>query len=118
MPTEKSRLVYSTEGGRVRAAPHNRKVAAPIPDRAASTPGDGLIRVQRDRRGRGGKTATTISGLPGDEAALDRLLQQLKAKLGTGGAREGRLLVIQGDQRERVMTELAAIGLKAKLAGG
>ena len=118
MPGEKPRLVYSTDGGRVRATPHNRKLGAPIAPPTPGLPADGIARVQRDRRGRAGKTATTISGLPGDEAALDGLLKQLKAKLGTGGTRDGRLLVIQGDQRERLMTELAAMGLKAKLAGG
>ncbi|MFN0147089.1 MAG: translation initiation factor [Dehalococcoidia bacterium] len=94
---------------------------APAPRGAAAPPGppaDGIARVQRDRRGRGGKTATTVSGLPGDEQALDALLKQLKVKLGTGGVREGGVLVIQGDQRERLMAELAALGLKAKLAGG
>ena len=118
MPPERSRLVYSTDGGRVPATPHNRKVAAPIAVPPPGVADDGIVRVQRDRKGRGGKTATTISGLPGDDSALDDLLKRFKAKLGTGGTREGRLLVIQGDQRDRLMAELVALGLKAKLAGG
>lgn len=115
-----SRLVYSTDGGRVRQprnTPHNRLVA-PARPAAVSTPDDGIVRVQRDRRGRGGKTATTITGLPGAEAELDARLKHLKQLLGTGGTREGRILVLQGDQRARAAAELEAIGFRVRLAGG
>jgi translation initiation factor 1 len=72
----------------------------------------------KDRRGRGGKTATTVHGLPGNEADLDALLKRLKQVCGAGGSREGRVLAIQGDQRDRVQAELTALGLRVKLAGG
>ena len=121
-PEPGSKLVYSTDGGRVREtlSPHNRRVtAAPSPtERPGSPPDDGLVRVQRDKRGRGGKTATTITGLPGGEAELDALLKTLKQYCGAGGTREGRVLAIQGDQRERLMEKLAALGHKPRLAGG
>jgi translation initiation factor 1 len=81
-------------------------------------PDDGVVRVQRDRRGRGGKTATAVTGLPGDEAALDALLKALKQHCGAGGSREGRTLIVQGDQRERLVARLAQLGYKPKLAGG
>ena len=96
---QNSRLVYSTDGGR------------PLPD-------DGVVRIARDKKGRGGKTATIITGLPGSEADLDVFLKRLKSSLGTGGTREDRSLIIQGDQRERLMAELTAQGYKPKLAGG
>ena len=115
-PGQDSKLVYSTDGGRVRQ-PHpatNRKgLAAP-----ASPPNDGIVRIQRDKKGRGGKTATTITGLPGSEAELDGLLKSLKQFCGTGGSREARTLVLQGDQRERLLERMLALGHKAKLAGG
>ena len=118
-----SRLVYSTDGGRVREklTPHNRKVVTATAVTAVpktGTPDDGVIRVQRDKRGRGGKTATTVTGLAGSEADLDTLLKTLKQFCGAGGAREGRVLAIQGDQRERVVEKLTAMGHKPKLAGG
>lgn len=116
-----SRLVYSTDGGRVRPAltPHNRKVvAAPAAPTKSAPPDDGVVRVQRDKRGRGGKTATTVTGLGGSETELDALLKQLKQHCGAGGSREGRVLIIQGDQRERLMERLTALGMKPKLAGG
>jgi len=125
MPQKDSRLVYSTDGGRVREVltPHNRKVDArgKAPSAlaaSAGTPNDGVVRVQRDKRGRGGKTATTITGLPGTEADLDALLKVLKQTCGAGGTREGHTLIIQGDQRERLMEKLTVLGHKPKLAGG
>ena len=117
MPDPNSRLVYSTDGGRVRppvsSPPRTSTAAAP-----QVVPNDGVVRVQRDRRGRGGKTATTISGLPGTEDDLDALLRVLKQHCGAGGSREGRILAVQGDHRERLQEKLAALGHKVKLAGG
>ena len=118
-PGDNSRLVYSTDGGR---APHNRLVPAkPSAAPAANVqniPNDGIVRIQRDKKGRGGKTATTITGLPGTNTDLDALLKSLKQFCGTGGSQEGRTLVLQGDQRERLLERLLALGHKAKLAGG
>lgn len=117
-----SRLVYSTDGGRVRdpAAVTNRKLpsAAATKPQAKTVPDDGVVRVQRDKKGRGGKVATTVTGLPGSEPELDVLLKSLKQFCGAGGSREGRTLVLQGDQRERLMERLAALGHRPRLAGG
>lgn len=115
-PGDNSRLVYSTDGGRT---PHNRLVPSRAPASVPpNVPNDGIVRIQRDKKGRGGKTATTITGLPGTDAELDALLKSLKQFCGTGGTREGRTLVLQGDQRERLLERLLALGHKAKLAGG
>jgi translation initiation factor 1 len=118
----RSQPVYSTDGGRVqRPSPHNRAVpsARPAaPARPGNPPDDGVVRIQRDSKGRGGKTMTVVTGLPGPEADLDALLRSLKASLGTGGTREGRTLAFQGDQRERLLAALAARGYRPKLAGG
>lgn len=116
MPDNNSRLVYSTDGGRVRVD----RPTAPLPSAAArpSDPDDGFVRLRREKKGRGGKTVTVVSGLAGAEADLDRWLKQIKTHCGTGGTREGRLLVVQGDHRERVQTLLEAAALRVKLAGG
>jgi translation initiation factor 1 len=120
-PNDSSRLVYSTDGGRV-AYTGNRK---PLPKPGAkaapaapSVPDDGIVRIHRQKAGRGGKTATLITGLPGSEADLDAVLKALKAQCGTGGTREGRTLVIQGDLRGRLVGLLEARGFSVKLAGG
>ena len=117
-----NRLVYSTDGtpgGRAlgskpRVAARSAQTAPPAP----TTPDDGVVRIARDKKGRGGKTATTVSGLPGTVEELDSLLKRLKSTLGSGGTREGRSLVLQGDLRERLLKELMALGHKPKLAGG
>ena len=117
-PATNSRLVYSTDGN---ARVTNRKLAPPPKQPAPSAnalPDDGVVRIQRDKKGRAGKTATTVTGLPGTEAELDTLLKSLKQFCGSGGSREARTLVIQGDQRERLLERLLALGHKAKLAGG
>jgi translation initiation factor 1 len=118
---DNSRLVYSTDGGRVKQPPPgltNRKIMTTPTSGRADPPNDGVVRVQRDKKGRGGKTATTITGLPGDEASLDALLKTLKQLCATGGSRDGRTLVLQGDHREKLLAKLPALGHQAKLAGG
>lgn len=114
-----SHLVYSTDGSRVRppAGPPARK-PKPAPSARTAPPDDGVVRIQRDRRGRGGKTATTITGLPGSEEELDTLLRALKQHCGAGGSRDGRTLEIQGDHRDRLLQKLEALGFRPKLAGG
>ncbi len=114
-----SRLVYSTDGGRVREAPAAKRRAALTSKAApAAIPLDGVVRIQRAKQGRGGKTVTVVTGLPGSEAELDALLKALKQHCGAGGARAGRSLEIQGDQRERVRAHLETLGHHPKLAGG
>ncbi len=127
MPEERSRLVYSTDGsgtpgsGRVRPStpasprPPARRAG---PSSGPPVPDDGFVRIRREKKGRGGKTVTTVSGLPGGAADLDAVLKVLKQLCGAGGAREGATLEIQGDHRERVQARLEALGHRVKLAGG
>ncbi len=119
MADQGSRLVYSTDGGRVKLTPHNRKLDAPPRAQSkAATPNDGFVRIRRDKKGRGGKTVTIVSGLPGTVADLDALLRVLKQGCAAGGAREGAELEIQGDHRERLREKLESLGHRVKLAGG
>ncbi len=117
-----SRLVYSTgPDGRGPVGP-SKPSARPKPAAQApsgpAVPDDGVVRLHRQKAGRGGKTATLITGLPGDAVQLDRQLKTLKERCGAGGTREGRTLVIQGDLRDRLKELLEAQGLSVKLAGG
>jgi len=61
------------------------------------------VRVYVERKGRGGKTVTLIKGLSLAAPQLDDLCKKLKAKCGVGGKREGREIMIQGDQRKKVI---------------
>ena len=59
---------------------------------------------------------TTITGAP--PADIDALAADLKRRCGTGGSVKDGVIVIQGDNREKVAAALQARGYKVKLAGG
>lgn len=68
------------------------------------------LRVRIEKNGRGGKTATIISGFIGSETDLKELGKWLKGRLGVGGcAKDGEVLV-QGDFKQRVIDLLKADG--------
>jgi translation initiation factor 1 len=113
-----SRPVYSTESGRLCPQCH-RPVADCVcgRDRPAAA-GDGIVRLQRQTRGRGGKAVTVISGVPLAGPELKALARALKQQCGVGGALKGDTIEIQGDQREILKGELERRGYRVKIAGG
>ena len=111
----RGRLVYSTDGGRVKPAPPDRSRAS---GGASSVPDDGVVRIFRDRGNRGGKTVTVVRGLAERGAALESLAAELKRLCGAGGTVKDGAIEIQGDHRERVAERLRALGHSVKLAGG
>jgi predicted translation initiation factor SUI1 len=76
------------------------------------------VRVQRESKGRGGKTVTIVSGLTLENGGLEALAKQLKQLCGTGGTIKDGKIEIQGDQCDRILAELLKKGFKAKRAGG
>ena len=80
--------------------------------------GDGIVRVQRETKGRGGKAVTVVRGVPGDAAALVQLGQAPKAACGSGGTVKDGTIEVQGDHVEKVMAWLQQKGHKVKRAGG
>ena len=114
-------LVYSTETGRM--CPDCRQpVSACVCKanaRAAALPvGDGVVRVSRETKGRGGKGVSLIKGVALDPIALAALGKELKAACGTGGTVKDGVIEIQGDHIERLLALLQAKGHKVKRAGG
>ena len=103
-----SRLVYSTDSGRI-----DEPKAAPVRPQ-----GDGIVRIQRQTSGRKGKGVCLITGIDQDDAELTKLAAELKKKCGCGGAVKDGVIEIQGDKRDLIKTLLEARGLKVKLAGG
>ena len=77
-----------------------------------------MVRLSRDRKGRGGKTVTLIAGLRGAPTELAAIASDLKRLCGTGGTVRGDVVEIQGDVRERVQPELERRGYRVKLTGG
>ena len=67
--------------------------------------------VRLERKGRGGKEVTIVSHLELKPRELEIWLKALKTALGCGGSLEEDLIVIQGDQRERVKQVLTDRGI-------
>ena len=114
-----SRLVYSTALGRVRQ-PDERPESARgrEPHHPPGAPKDGVVRLFRERGGRGGKVVTVVRGLPGNAAQLLALAAELRRLCGAGGTVKDGVLEVQGDHRERLAEWLRARGHTVKLAGG
>jgi translation initiation factor 1 len=119
---EPNRLVYSSDSGRVKdqapAAPKRPSRAPAKATPASNAPDDGVVRIFRERGGRGGKIVTVIRGLPERGPALESLAGELKRICGAGGTLKDGVVEVQGDHRERIAGRLRALGHKVKLAGG
>lgn len=108
MRDQLSRLVYSTDQGRI----NEPTPAAEIPQ------GDGIVRIQRETKGRKGKGVTVISGLGLAENELKVLAKTLKTRCGVGGSVKEFTIEIQGDQRSACKEYLEQQGYRVKLSGG
>ena len=113
-----SHAVYSTELGRL-CPQCQRAIAACVcgTGRPADA-GDGLVRIHRESKGRGGKAVTVIQGIPEHPDKLKLICKQLKQRCGVGGAVKDSQLEIQGDQRSTCKQLLETMGYRVKLSGG
>jgi translation initiation factor 1 len=109
--------VYSTEVGRV--CPSCGKAKNQCVCTADAMPkGDGIVRIQRETKGRKGKGVTLIMGVLLAPDELKKLAKELKQKCGVGGAVKEGVIEIQGDVRDQLFEEMKQRGFKVKKAGG
>ena len=86
---------------------------APHEDATLAPEKQNLI-VKIDRKGRGGKQVTLVTGFVGTADDLAELGRTLKVKCGVGGTAKDGEITIQGDFRDRVLALLKEMGYKAK----
>jgi translation initiation factor 1 len=114
---DNSRLVYSTGSGRVCpdcGKPIKRctcKTKKPI--LKTNIQFDGIIRIRRESKGRKGKTVTAISGFQEGTDDLKQIAKKLKSRCGTGGSIKDGIIIIQGDHRQTIQSELQIRGFKS-----
>jgi len=113
-----SRLVYSTDQGRLCPGCEQPQQQCQCKQNSAPPPGDGIVRIHRQTKGRKGKGVTLIEGVPLAADDLKNLAKQLKKSCGSGGTVKDGIIEIQGDYREQVLASLIKLGYKAKFAGG
>jgi translation initiation factor 1 len=105
-----SRLVYSTDSGRVTAA-HESPEA---PKKGC----DGTLMISCQTKGRKGKGVTLIDGFQLPPAELKQLAKTLKQLCSTGGTVKDSRIEIQGDHREELASMLKRLGFVTKRSGG
>lgn len=97
--------------------------APPETPPAAQTPGAidlsacGKLVLRRERKGRGGKTATIVAGLGLRPKAMEQLTKELRRSLGCGAMVDGDTIVLGGDLTTRAAEWLQKHGAKRVVIG-
>lgn len=79
---------------------------------------DGIVRIQKETKGRKGKCVCVVYGLAEDQTALKKTAKALKNACGSGGSVKDGTIIIQGDHRLKIKAELEKLGHTVKLSGG
>ncbi|MBD1576599.1 stress response translation initiation inhibitor YciH [Vibrio sp. S11_S32] len=101
-------LVYSTDLGRIK--PEEKVEQRPK--------GDGVVRIQRQTKGRKGKGVCIVTGLDLNDTELKLIAAELKKVCGCGGSVKEGTVEIQGDNRDKIKAHLEKKGHTVKISGG
>ena len=74
--------------------------------------------VSLEKKGRNGKPVTLIEGFLGTEDELKKISKKIKSELGIGGSEKDGIIIIQGNNRDKIMAILQNLGYKTKRVGG
>src|SRR5688572_13171935 len=112
-------LVYSTDGGKCCPKCNVPIAKCQCAQKEREKPkGAGDVKVRRETKGRGGKTVSTISGVPLGSPLIEKLAKELKQRCGAGGSVKDGVIEIQGDHVDSLLEELKRRGYQAKRSGG
>lgn len=103
-------IVYSTNDSFEYGAGEDAEITLP--------PEEQRLKIQLDKKSRGGKQVSLITGFVGTEDDLKELGKLIKGKCGVGGSAKDGEIIIQGDLRDKILAILLEQGYKAKKAGG
>jgi translation initiation factor 1 len=81
-------------------------------------PNEQYLEAHFSKKGRGGKVVTVIKGFEGTEQELKALGKELKNKMGVGGSVKDDEIIIQGNNREKIVAYLKEKGYNVKKIGG
>lgn len=87
----------------------------PIVESEEKTLSQPRLDIILEKKGRGGKIATIVTGFTMTDEEVDSLASKMKSSLGTGGSARGGEILIQGDKREAVLKFLTKQGYKARI---
>lgn len=87
----------------------------PIVESKEKTSSQPRLDIILEKKGRGGKIATIVTGFTMTDEEVDSLASKMKSSLGTGGSARGGEILIQGDKREAVLKFLTKQGYKARI---
>lgn len=108
---ERLNIVYSTN-------PDFQYEKAELEDVETLPPNRQMLKLQLDKRNRGGKSVTLVTDFVGTANDLKELGKTLKTKCGVGGSVKDGEILIQGDFRTKIETVLTKMGYKCKRIGG
>ena len=112
-------VVYSTDRGRIcPGCGHPSASCCCSRTAVPPVPGDGIVRIGRETKGRKGAGVTIVRGIPLAPVELNALAGELKRKCGSGGTVREGVIEIQGDHRQALLAALEKLGYLVKLAGG
>jgi translation initiation factor 1 len=99
-----SPLVYSTDPLFIKEEQKKDITTPPAADQQ--------LRVMLDKKHRAGKVVTLVTGFKGNEKDIEQLSKELKSFCGTGGSVKDDIIIIQGDNREKIFQRLIKNGYK------